>query len=67
MQNATEEIDRLERAFEMVKKQLFNRLHVIARERLFHFPVDDEVEAAGKDSTNGVLQRQNQQPQESKM
>ena len=38
LQNATEEIDRLEKAFEMVKTQLFERLHAIARDRLFHPP-----------------------------
>ncbi len=35
MQNATEELQRLELAFESVKKQLFGRLHDIARAQLF--------------------------------
>ena len=35
MQNATEELQRLEHAFESVKKQLFGRLHDIARAQLF--------------------------------
>lgn len=35
-QNATEELDRLERAFQDVKKQLFDQLHGILREQLFH-------------------------------
>lgn len=34
-QNATEELQRLEHAFESVKKQLFGRLHDIARAQLF--------------------------------
>ena len=35
MQNATEELQRLEHAFESVKRQLFGRLHDIARAQLF--------------------------------
>ena len=35
MQNATEELQRLELAFESVKKQLLGRLHDIARAQLF--------------------------------
>ena len=35
MQNATEELERLERAFDSVKKQLFTRLHAVARQQLF--------------------------------
>lgn len=34
-QNATEELERLEVAFDSVKKQLFGRLHEIARRQLF--------------------------------
>ncbi|EIE24157.1 hypothetical protein COCSUDRAFT_14797 [Coccomyxa subellipsoidea C-169] len=33
--NATEELERLEHAFDSVKKQLFRRLHDVAREQLF--------------------------------
>eukprot|EP00878_Enallax_costatus_P026206 GHUV01028093.1.p1 GENE.GHUV01028093.1~~GHUV01028093.1.p1 ORF type:complete len:357 (+),score=134.33 GHUV01028093.1:1396-2466(+) len=33
--NATEELERLEKAFDVVKKQLFGRLHDIARKQLF--------------------------------
>ena len=36
MQSATEELERLEHAFDSVKKQLFDRLHGILREQLFH-------------------------------
>lgn len=35
-QSATEELERLEHAFDSVKKQLFDRLHGILREQLFH-------------------------------
>lgn len=35
MQSATEELERLEHAFDRVKKQLFGRLHDIARAQLF--------------------------------
>lgn len=35
MQNATEELQRLEHAFDSVKKQLFARLHAVARLQLF--------------------------------
>lgn len=35
-QSATEELERLEHAFDRVKKQLFDRLHGILREQLFH-------------------------------
>lgn len=35
MQNATEELERLEHAFDSVKKQLFLRLHDVARAQLF--------------------------------
>lgn len=34
-QNATDELERLEKAFDTVKKQLFGRLHDIARAQLF--------------------------------
>lgn len=34
-QNATDELERLEQAFDTVKKQLFGRLHDIARQQLF--------------------------------
>jgi len=34
-QNATEELERLEQGFEQVKKQLFGRLHDIARAQIF--------------------------------
>lgn len=34
-QNATDELERLEKAFDTVKKQLFGRLHDIARQQLF--------------------------------
>lgn len=34
-QNATEELERLEHAFDSVKKQLFRRLHDVARDQLF--------------------------------
>lgn len=37
-QSATEELERLEHAFDRVKKQLFDRLHGILREQLFHDP-----------------------------
>eukprot|EP00803_Ostreobium_quekettii_P005605 evm.model.scf_210.8 EVM.evm.TU.scf_210.8 scf_210:93369-97282(-) len=40
-QNATEELDRLERAFQDVKTQLFDQLHGVLREQLFH--LGDEV------------------------
>ncbi|BDA46160.1 probable T-protein [Coccomyxa sp. Obi] len=33
--NATEEVERLEHAFDSVKKQLFRRLHDVARDQLF--------------------------------
>ena len=36
LQSATEELERLEHAFDSVKKQLFDRLHGILREQLFH-------------------------------
>ena len=35
LQNATEELERLEHAFDSVKKQLFRRLHDVARAQLF--------------------------------
>jgi hypothetical protein len=35
LQNATEELERLEHAFDSVKKQLFRRLHEVARAQLF--------------------------------
>ncbi len=35
VQNATEELERLEHAFDSVKKQLFRRLHDVARAQLF--------------------------------
>ena len=35
MQNATEELQRLEHAFDSVKEQLFARLHAVARTQLF--------------------------------
>lgn len=69
MQNATEELQRLELAFESVKKQLFGRLHDIARAQLFQqapgaaaSPQERLVLTAGKQpdrassSLNGVLQ-----------
>jgi hypothetical protein len=34
-QNATEELERLENAFDQVKKQLFGRLHDLARQQIF--------------------------------
>ena len=34
-QNATEELDRLEKAFDDVKKQLFDQLHDVVRSQLF--------------------------------
>ena len=37
-QNATEELQRLEHAFDSVKKQLFGRLHMILRKDLFQGP-----------------------------
>ncbi|KAG2492326.1 hypothetical protein HYH03_009277 [Edaphochlamys debaryana] len=46
-QNATDELERLEKAFDTVKKQLFGRLHDIARKQLF-----PEVDPAT--GTNGV-------------
>ncbi|CAD7698365.1 unnamed protein product [Ostreobium quekettii] len=39
-QNATEELDRLERAFQDVKSQLFDQLHGVLREQLFHMKKD---------------------------
>jgi len=35
-QNATEELNKLEQAFDTVKKELFERLHELVREELFH-------------------------------
>lgn len=40
--NATDELERLEKAFDVVKKQLFGRLHDIARKQLFPAPVPNE-------------------------
>ena len=36
MQNAIEELDRLESAFDHVKGQLLDRLHEVVRQQLFH-------------------------------
>jgi hypothetical protein len=36
MQNATEELARLEQSFDYVKKQLFDRMHNTVRAQLFH-------------------------------
>ncbi|KAG2447681.1 hypothetical protein HYH02_007141 [Chlamydomonas schloesseri] len=47
-QNATDELERLEQAFDTVKKQLFGRLHDIARQQLF-----PTVDTAG--NGNGAL------------
>lgn len=43
-QNATDELERLEDAFDLVKKQLFGRLHDIARNQLFPMPAMLEAE-----------------------
>ena len=71
MQNATEELQRLEHAFESVKKQLFGRLHDIARAQLFQQapskasePQDRLMLTAGaqqngaRSSANGALDAQ---------
>ncbi|KAF8055326.1 TYRAAT2 [Scenedesmus sp. PABB004] len=42
--NATDELERLEQAFDVVKKQLLGRLHDIARKQLF--PADGDAAAA---------------------
>ena len=55
LQSATEELERLEHAFDSVKKQLFDRLHGILREQLFHessAPIAVTVSAA-EHSVNG--------------
>jgi hypothetical protein len=39
---AADELERLEKAFDVVKKQLFGRLHDIARKQLFPSPVPQE-------------------------
>lgn len=44
-QNATEELSRMERAFDDVKKQLFDQLHDVLRERFFHMPPEGAPEA----------------------
>ena len=36
LQNATEELARLEQSFDYVKKQLFDRMHNTVRAQLFH-------------------------------
>jgi len=54
-QNATEEIDRLEKAFESVKKQLFDRLHYVARKNLFHDIPEETLHELSK--TNGQQQK----------
>ena len=52
LQSATEELERLEHAFDSVKKQLFDRLHGILREQLFH---DTPIAVtASNPSTNGL-------------
>ena len=70
MQNATEELQRLELAFESVKKQLFGRLHDIARAQLFQqapnaaaspqergmLTVAKQPDGSGRSSLNGVPQ-----------
>ena len=58
VQSATEELERLEHAFDRVKKQLFDRLHGILREQLFHdapasIPVT-AVATAGKREDRGA-------------
>jgi hypothetical protein len=36
MQNATEELARMEAAFDAVKRQLFDQLHDVVRQRIFY-------------------------------
>lgn len=38
IQNATDELERLEKAFDIVKRQLFSRLHNLARRQIFPEP-----------------------------
>ena len=61
-QNATEELERLENAFDQVKKQLFGRLHDLARQQIFPtgVPVAAEVvpPAANGSSSGGKGKQQ---------
>eukprot|EP00210_Caulerpa_lentillifera_P006130 g5857.t1 len=58
-QSATEEIDRLERAFELVKKELFHRLHEVARERLFHTKSSASQTIENKQTTSITVSKTN--------
>lgn len=49
--NATDELERLEQAFDVVKKQLFGRLHAIARKSLLPDPAPGAEEPHSETST----------------
>jgi arogenate dehydrogenase (NADP+) len=42
MQNSTETLEQLERAFDNIKRKLFHELHTIVREQVFPAPVAEE-------------------------
>ncbi|GBG00064.1 arogenate dehydrogenase chloroplastic-like [Raphidocelis subcapitata] len=60
--NATEELQRLEQAFDTVKKQLLGRMHDIVRQQL-QLPSADSGDAS---SSGGVLAQQQPQQQQQK-
>ncbi|GIL56254.1 hypothetical protein Vafri_11599 [Volvox africanus] len=53
-QNAPDELERLEKAFDTVKRQLFGRLHDIARAQLF--PMDEVLKANDNGNGKGAQQ-----------
>jgi hypothetical protein len=50
LQNATEELARLEQSFDYVKKQLFDRMHNTVRNQLFHVGTEKPLLGA----SNGI-------------
>jgi len=52
--NATEELERMERSFDEVKRTLFKRLHDIAREQIMAQPAE-EAGAPGRSARDLVL------------